>query len=85
MFCQIIKGKKKFLFSQGSKVNYYCEKELPLANINRNGKFSLSCGVLARVPVNNNNNKSKSTSRTQQKYMVLHWYFFIGWPLGKLH
>lgn len=69
MFYQIIKG-QKILFSQGSNVNYYHEKELPLAKCNRNGKFSLSCGVLARVSVSNNN-KSKSTLRTQWKYKVL--------------
>lgn len=74
MFCQTIKSQKLSLFSQGTNMNYYCEKELLFANCNRNGKFSLSCGVLARVPLNNNNNKSKSTSRTQWKYKVLlHW------------
>lgn len=61
------KSQKISLFSQGTNVNYCCEKELPFANYNRNVKFSLSCGVLARVPVNNNNNKSKSTSRTRLK------------------
>lgn len=71
MFCQIIKGQKISLFSQGTNVNYYHEKELPFASYNRNGKFSLSCGVVARVPANNNNNESMSTSRTQWKYKVL--------------
>lgn len=74
MFCQTIKGQKISLFSQGTNVNYYHEKELPFTNCNRNRKFSLSCGGLPRVPVNNNNNKPKSTSRTQWKYNVLlHW------------
>lgn len=71
MFCQIITSQKISLFIQGTNVNYYREKELIFANCNKNGKFSLSCGVLASVPVNNNNNKSKSTSRTQWKYKVI--------------
>lgn len=60
--------KKKILFSQGTNVNYYNEKEFPFSNCNRKGKFSLSCGMLARVPINN---ESKSTSRIQWKYNVL--------------